>query len=65
MEKNLTVYLSNIRTVLTRSRWHYSQDQAVKIVLARLEYLQECYNNGISSWEAAMEIGFHGEISAA
>ena len=65
MEKNLTAYLSNIRTVLMRSRWSYDHDQAAKIVLENLEYLQDCYNNSIPSWEAAMEIGFNGEISAA
>ena len=65
MEKNLTAYLSNIRNVLTRGKWHYSPEQAAKIVLAHLEYLQEKFNNSVPSWEAAMEIGFNGEVSAA
>ncbi|MBO6158523.1 MAG: hypothetical protein J6P72_04560 [Firmicutes bacterium] len=58
MEKNLTEYLSNIRSELTKSNWHYTPDRAAEIVLRNIEYLQKAYNDSEPSWDAAMEIGF-------
>ena len=58
MEKNLTEYLSNIRSELTKNSWHYSQDRAAEIVLNHIDYLQNAYNHSEPAWEATLEIGF-------
>ena len=56
--KTLTEYLSSVRSELTRTTWHFTPDQAARIVLNNIDSLLKAFAESVPAWYAAAEIGF-------
>ena len=59
MEITLAEYISNVRSELIRTTWHFSPEQASRIVMDNIDSLSKYYSDKKSAWICAAEIGFN------
>ena len=56
---SLEDYALALKRSLRISSWHYTEEQALECMEERAGFIPEFYNEGVSPWFAAMDIGYY------
>lgn len=56
--ENIDEYKKDIRRWLTLSSWHYSDDQAGKLIETQKDYIEQAYDSREPAADAGAEVGY-------